>query len=214
MNSFPINSKKTDSYIFAAINIALMVLFLSIKTKAYGGDLGFQMAAEDIIASVHTNNLDSLDQTLGSYLLERHRLIGRLSTVLENTNFVASNLNQCAAAYYLGAMHASETVDILSSKITLGFDMSRFGIHRIPGVAGYPAMDALVKIGSASIPALLRNLATSDDAKVRSLSLTVLCRIDGDKDISQLRLQKALKAENDTQRRTRLQAAFKMLTVF
>jgi len=73
------------------------------------------------------------------------------------------------------------------------------------------AVDALIKIGNPSIPAMMRNLAESDDAKARELSLQVLTRIDGDKDISQLRLQKTLKAETDSTKQTRLQAALKSL---
>ena len=73
----------------------------------------------------------------------------------------------------------------------------------------YPAMEALIKIGTPSLPAVIRNLAESDDAKVRELSFMVLNRIEGDRDIVQLRLQKALKAENEPQKKTRLQAALK-----
>jgi len=75
----------------------------------------------------------------------------------------------------------------------------------------YPAMEALIKIGNPSIPAVIRNLAGSDDVKVRELSLKVLYHIEGDKDIVQLRLQKALTAEKDLQKQARLQSALKAL---
>ena len=74
-----------------------------------------------------------------------------------------------------------------------------------------PAMDALVKIGSPSIPALIRNLAGSDNANVRELSLRALNQIDGDKDIVQLRLQKAMNAQIDSARKARLRSAQKSL---
>lgn len=61
--------------------------------------------------------------------------------------------------------------------------------------------------GCPSIPAMLRNLEESDDAQMRKLSLEVIYRIKSDKDIAQLRLQKALHAETDTQKQARLQAA-------
>jgi hypothetical protein len=72
-------------------------------------------------------------------------------------------------------------------------------------------IDALIAIGNPSIPAMIRNLADSDDARVRELSLQVLTRIDGDKDISKLRLQRALKTGKDSQKQARLQAALKSL---
>jgi HEAT repeat protein len=71
---------------------------------------------------------------------------------------------------------------------------------------------ALVAIGTPSIPAVIRNLENSDDAKVRQPSLNVLVRIEGDKDVVQLRLQKALDAQSDTTKKARLQLALKSLT--
>ena len=68
-----------------------------------------------------------------------------------------------------------------------------------------------MKIGSPAIPPLIQNLEESDDPTVRKLSLFVLCFIDGDKDIVQLRLQKALKAEKDPKKQARIQAAIKSL---
>jgi hypothetical protein len=70
---------------------------------------------------------------------------------------------------------------------------------------------ALIEIGNPSTPAVIRNLADSDDPKVRELSLRVLTRIDNDKDISQLRLQKVLKAETDPKKQARLKAALNAL---
>ncbi|MGH7976622.1 MAG: hypothetical protein ACREC8_08160, partial [Limisphaerales bacterium] len=76
---------------------------------------------------------------------------------------------------------------------------------------GLVAVDALVKIGTASIPAMIRNLEESDDSAVRILSLRVIYRIEGDKDIVQLRLQKALKVEKDSRKQARLASALKAL---
>jgi hypothetical protein len=68
-----------------------------------------------------------------------------------------------------------------------------------------------MRIGNPSIPAVIGNLEQSDDVKVRELSLAVLNYIDNDKDITQLRLQKALAAQNDGQKMMRLQGALKAL---
>ena len=104
-----------------------------------------------------------------------------------------------------------KVVDALAVKIALKMDLSQNIIKGYPIIAGYPAMDALIKIGNPSIPAMIRNLAESDDAKYQELSLQVLYRIDGDKDIVQLRLQKALASEKDSQKQARLQSALKAL---
>ena len=75
----------------------------------------------------------------------------------------------------------------------------------------FPATQALVKIGNPAIPAVIRNLAESDDATFRRLSLSALYHIEGDKDIVQLRLQKALAAEKVSTKQVRLQSALKDL---
>jgi hypothetical protein len=115
---------------------------------------------------------------------------------------------KCYAAYCLGVMRASEAADSLAAQITIRG--SEHGLEE--PIGGYePAVTALITIGTPSIPAVIRNLAESDDAKVRELSLQVLYHIEGDKDIVQLRLQKALAAEKDSQKQARLQSALKSL---
>ncbi len=114
---------------------------------------------------------------------------------------------KCCVAHYLGELRASEAADSLAAQITL---MAPLGHHSLFN-EDEPAKTALIRIGIPSIPAVIRNLAASDDARVREFSLYVLQQIDGDKDIVQLRLQKALKAETDSQKQARLQAALKSL---
>ena len=126
----------------------------------------------------------------------------------------APNLNRLTAAYYLGLMRVESSAPILAREIGLEHNGSEEFVHvhiSIGSIPQYPAVEALVKIGNPSIPAVIKNLAESDDAQVRNLSLQVLYRIDGDKDISQLRLQKALAVEKDSQRQARLQTALKAL---
>jgi HEAT repeat protein len=121
------------------------------------------------------------------------------------------NCDQCSCAYYLGELRAPQAADVLAVSITLELDLKKVLIGGVPLVAYDPAMNALIKIGSPSIPALIRNLTESDSAKVREASLKVLCRIEGEKDIVELRLQKALAAQNDGKKQARIRAAIKAL---
>jgi HEAT repeat protein len=179
------------------------VTALSITAKAEITNIG------NVIASVRTNDLHSFQVTATKFHDERKNLIMALLSVFNDSS--ASNLNQCAAAYYLGEVKAAEAVDALAAKITLQLNIWSLNIHALPIIPKNSAMEALIKIGDPSIPAVIRNLADSDDAQVRKLSLQVLVRIDGDKDITQLRLQKALKAQTDSQKQARLQSALKAL---
>ncbi|MGH7976619.1 MAG: hypothetical protein ACREDS_00525 [Limisphaerales bacterium] len=167
----------------------------------------YQATPENIIASAKAKNLDIFNAVSGNFITERARLNSELLNIFKNPK--SSNPNRCAAAFYLGEMRFPNAADALAPEITL--HLSGVTIDEIPMTMGNPVADALIKIGNPSIPAVIRNLAESDDAQVRKLSLQVLCRIDGDRDITQLRLQKALKAETDSQKQARLQAALKEL---
>jgi hypothetical protein len=154
-------------------------------------------------------HLELFEQVAVNFNADRNQLVMELLKIFQNQ--ASSNHNQCAVAYYLGEMRAPQVVNALADKVTLAFDSSRTPIFHFPIISGYPAMDALVKIGNPSIPAVIRNLEESEDAKVRELSLKVLYRIEGDKDIVQLRLQKALEVQQDSKKKARLQTALQAL---
>lgn len=162
---------------------------------------------DEIIASVGaTNQYYSFDDRLADRMkLQREKLITRLLNIFRSGG--SSNDQKCVAAYYLGEMHASVAVDDLATNISLQIIPSAgYGLDIVPSI---PV--ALVKIGPPAIPALTKNLQESDDAKARELSLKVLCTIEGDKDVVQFRLQKALDAQTDKAKKDRLQAAIKSL---
>ena len=143
---------------------------------------------------------------------QREQVIKQLLKLLNAPN--SSNNVKRYAAYYLGQLRAVEAIDCLAAQITLKPNFPVGGSLYVVESPwnGEPAVGALITIGTPSIPAAIRNLAESDNAKVRKLSLQVLVRIDGDRDISQLRVQKALKAEKDSQKQARLQTALKSLS--
>lgn len=174
---------------------------------------GLDMTFQTIIDSTKVQNTNAEQTRMVSYEYndQKRQAIGNLLRVLDDPN--ATKLNHGIAAFYLGEFHAVEASDVLRRNITLNLGMEVTVFYQgLPIVSGLTACDALIKIGTPSIPAVLRNLAESDDAKVRELSLQVLYRIEGDKDIVQMRLQKALAAEKDSQKQARLQGALKALS--
>jgi hypothetical protein len=179
-------------------------MFFSYTSPAQSEKSVYTLNPNDVIASTHAN-LQTFDKVSDNFHAQRKQLCMELIGILNDPK--SSNLSQCEAACYLGEMRMSEAADDLAAKITLRLDLRHIIILHLPAISASPVTDALVKIGNPSIPAVIRNLAESDDAKVRELSLKVLYRIDGDKDIVRLRLQKALKAETDSTKQARLQAA-------
>ena len=86
------------------------------------------------------------------------------------------------AAKYLGMIRADEAVDDLAANIKIGPPGSgHIDVGPDCGIA--PAQFALKQIGLPSIPALVRNLAESDDFLVRRYSFDALLQIEGDKDV-------------------------------
>lgn len=167
----------------------------------------YKIKPDDIVASVKGNNLDAFDNIASKLITERACFRDQLLNVFKDAK--SSRFNKCAAAYHLGEMRTPEAADALAADIKL--NLGPMVVDHLSILMHTPAVDALIKIGSPSIPAVIRNLEENGDAKVRELSLKVLYRIDGDKDIVRLRLQKALNAQKDSQKQARLQAALKSL---
>jgi len=164
------------------------------------------VTCDDILASVRANNLDAFDATENKFKIEKIKLGNELLNVLNSPQ--SSNLEQCAAAYYAGEKRTGEAVDILTSKIQLWLDHP---IDHSTVLDASPAAVALTKIGTPSIPAVIRKLSETDEPEARKVSLEVLVRIEMDKDVVQLRLEKALRAEKDRQKQARLRTALKKL---
>jgi hypothetical protein len=163
---------------------------------------------DEIIASVGATNYEfyNFDEGLAARTThQREHLITKLLNFYRDGR--TSDDQKCAAAFYLGELRASDAANDLGANIALNLSHpSNFG-----GAFGPWIPDALFEIGTPAIPALIKNLQESDDTKVRELSLEVLDAIEGDKDVVQLRLQKALDAQSDATKKARLQAAIKSL---
>jgi HEAT repeat protein len=167
---------------------------------------GLASASGDLIFS----NRVSLNNLLDKARSEPQESIHKLLKILNDHN--SSLEGRCGAAYYLGQMHAREAIDSLISQITLSMPMSGHLFVDEMVWRDYPAVHALISIGSESVPALVHNLAEVDDGKARNLMLKVLLRIEADKDVVQLRLKKVLDAGKDDTKRARIEAAIKTLS--
>jgi len=171
---------------------------------------------EQIVAAIRMSQSGPVHDVvalINGEIRHREKIVQYLLAILRDPE--PSDSAKGYAAYYLGVLRASEATDALADHITLsllspGTATGHMNIDLAPWRA-LPAMHALHAIGTPSIPAVVRNLAESDNASVRELSLRALNNIENDKDIAMLRLQKALKAETDPKKQARLQAAIKAL---
>lgn len=160
---------------------------------------------DDVIAAIRADKNYFNDALAFKMMNQRKQFISTLLNIFRDVR--ASADQKCAAAYYLGEIHAPEAVDDLATNIALHISPgAQYGGVIEPSIAV-----ALVKIGTPSISVLIKNLLESDDEYVQKSSLTVLYSIEGDKDVVQLRLQRALDAQSDTAKKNRLQTALKSL---
>jgi hypothetical protein len=133
-----------------------------------------------------------------SFRTEQSLLIEQLST--------GSNDVKCVAAYLLGVMRSKTAIDALARNIDLR-DTSDRQIQKEWYWSHYPAAQSLMEIGHDSLPAMFRNLESSDIPLVRELSLKVIRHVEKDRAILKLRFQQAIDAQSDAEKRSRLQAA-------
>jgi hypothetical protein len=195
--------------------IACSVIFLAranLRANSLNQDEGnYTLKFREVIASVRAGTVNSFDPVATDYHNERISFGNELLAIFKDTH--SSQGTKGAAAYYLGEIRFSEASDELATNIALEItQLLEDHMALLEGhLEGHLAAQALIKIGTPAIPPLIRNLANSDDKVVRGWSMLVLCRIEDDKDVVHLRLQKALAAEKDPQKQARLQAASKML---
>jgi len=102
------------------------------------------------------------------------------------------------AAFMLGYYHMDQAVRYLSDNISLVDDTSdqrNFNFRPCLWVH-YPAAQALVRLGTISVPGMIDNIHNKDDAFVRKLSTLVIKGVYGI-DIGVFVLQKDLKTMQD-----------------
>jgi hypothetical protein len=152
----------------------------------------------------------SVASLLDQELMQRDEIIKELLTIFNDPK--SADSVRAFAAYRLGVLRAAEAAESLAGRIT--FKLIVAGSLHVQESPWWndPAASALIAIGVPAIPAVIQNLAESNDEAIRSKSRQVLIGIEGgDKDITALRLQKALNAEKNVPKRERLQKALEEL---
>ena len=153
----------------------IALLFASITTVCEASEEQPMIAIGDLL-SEHTR---IRDQSVDAILRDRKSVIRGLIPLIDPANREKySDETRCAAAYLLGELRAIEAVPVLSEALAdppgkkFGSDGSRYDV---------PVFSALVKIGRPAVPAMIKNVETSDDLKLRKNSLDVLNHVLGGK---------------------------------
>ncbi len=109
----------------------------------------------------------------------------------------------------MGDYHMEKTIGIISKYITLS-DLTPKSFQRGRQTTHYPAVSALIKIGTRATPTMLKLIKESDDKAVRSCSTFVIQGIYGPK-IGKYILAEKLESTNDETTRNRFEEAIARL---
>lgn len=139
------------------------------------------------------------EQTQGYYALQNN-LIHQLGAA-------TSKHHRFSAAFLLGLYRMPDAASHMAKYIALE-ETERRRNKRLPLWGRYPVAEALIRIGRPAVPAMLQNIATSDDEKVCELSANVIRHVE-DPEIGRFIVERAIKKQPDAEKKKRLQEALK-----
>lgn len=155
-------------------------------------------------------------QTIGDMSDNQRQAL--LSTALEErtqirqqlvSNLVSQDKEmQLYSAYLLGAYRYAEASQALTSAINLEDEsfLTRSRWHLWYWYR-YPAMEALIRIGSPCLSPVEDTLSTTNDSATRDKCLYVIASIENDQQVTVAELHRAVLAQAITSRRKRLEEA-------
>jgi hypothetical protein len=118
--------------------------------------------------------------------------------------------SRITAMTILGRMRFSRAVAVLAPQVTARMEGDVIMMRLLSERDFFPAAGALADIGMPAVPAMLNNLAASDDETVRERSAWVINKaLLGKKAAARVFLEDAIKEAKDDQARQRLVAARK-----
>jgi HEAT repeat protein len=120
------------------------------------------------------------NKAIKTILDDRLRMVNMLIEIVDQANVGKSPEDAGkAAAYLLGKLRAPEAVPVLSRAL-VRIDPNLVAVSM--DVLVDAEWTALVEIGRPAVPAMIKNLTTSDDERLRDRSIGVLAHVLGGKD--------------------------------
>lgn len=190
--------------LFCSIAGTLLIV-VSTFTQGDGMTNSTTDTAGTRLKHLHQMTSDEREVLLTSLEREWQAIEGVLVTSLGSKD----HETQFCSAYLLGLYRYSNAVDNLANVITMESTKSSED-DRKSRWQQYPAVEALIVIGKPSVPAMLRNLASSSDQHVRALSARVIFHVEGEQ-IGQLIVESAIAKEDDPVKKQNLETSLPLI---
>jgi len=190
---------------FNTVITAFVVVSLALAYSCVSGQEEVKVKSEkDIIREITSNQEKEREGAVRFILDRRKELIKSLIPIIDPVNSKNyKDESRAVAAYVLGEIRAVEAVPVLSTALA---DEPFSDVVFRKGINPYYAsvVNALVKIGRPSVPAMIENLKTTDNKKVMSDSVMILSQVLGGKQRVLTLVGKLIKNESDQTAKLRL----------
>lgn len=160
----------------------------------------------DHLARLTSESKADRKEAAQAILEAREEVVRKLETIVRK--FVRDESRKGTAKtaiVLLGKLRSAGSVGLLAENLTFGV-FYKSTKRPQPPEDFYPCVGALSEIGKPSVGAMLRNLETSQDEKVRKLSARVIRNVEGPA-LARIVLEKAAQKQTDPAKQAMLQAA-------
>ena len=184
------------------VSLCVLILTVVLVACASEGDYMEQSKAEKLkmMDRMTASDRESLLTDLETeWQATKEALINNLSSQQEQTRF--------SAAYLLGLYRYVDAADSLAQVIDMESKDSA-AQKRLARWDRYPAVEALIKIGKPSVPAMLRNLEESKNENVKELSARVISYVEG-KELAKSIVANAIAKQGDPAKKANLESSLK-----
>ncbi len=151
-------------------------------------------------------SVDGQEEYVVQLMQERKDFQSRLLNQFTPT---ASDNVKCTIITILGVYRMTDTIPLIAENITIRYRNPK-GFTWAHAIDEYPAVIALIRMGTKAVPSMVNNIASTNDERVRAFSTSVIQGIYGP-DIARFVLEKEREKTRDDVSKKRIERSIKQV---
>jgi hypothetical protein len=162
-----------------------------------------------IVNSPQESSVEDFDKTAKEIIEYRGQIEHYLIVLLRDSRLSNDKKIRICA---MMAHYRIEDIPDLAENIDLEYVSPQKEITELPLWGRYPAQQALIRIGTRSVPAMLQIIETSDNEKRRELAARVIIGVQegsGEPALARILMEKKIEKQTDPEKKKRLEATLK-----